>query len=331
MLKMTSKTTLKNPPSPSSISDSMKLEQFRTQYELARNFYDDFEFCPLPYIDEVTKHREKIKQRLLQQQQSIANFKSSNDSGLPTRSHQRRSSKQLSNNQHLQNQYQQYRRSSNSSAMPFLVQPSKIKAMTSHIVASKAIPIIDPNSKAPVAVNQPAYCNSSNRSISYGKVSQPASSQSWATIADEGDPSSRSSSSSSSDSSGSPKSHSISFNGNDSFHYYNNNNTAVIANYENIQPTNFSSSNNYAAFENNEDNFFYSSITTNNYQTYYYPPASTNTKLYHQPSQEVAGSGVYQQPYQQYQRQVPLCNQYQYHFEGQKTSPNSKFSNVTVY
>jgi hypothetical protein len=30
-----------------------RLEQFKTQHELARNFYDDVEFCPLSSFDEV--------------------------------------------------------------------------------------------------------------------------------------------------------------------------------------------------------------------------------------------------------------------------------------
>jgi hypothetical protein len=30
-----------------------RLELFRTQHELARNFYDDHEFCPVYYIENV--------------------------------------------------------------------------------------------------------------------------------------------------------------------------------------------------------------------------------------------------------------------------------------
>ncbi|ORZ14521.1 hypothetical protein BCR42DRAFT_417072 [Absidia repens] len=40
-----------------------RLEQFRTQHELARNFYDDVEFCPLLSFDEVAAHRSRIQQR----------------------------------------------------------------------------------------------------------------------------------------------------------------------------------------------------------------------------------------------------------------------------
>ncbi|KAI8082854.1 uncharacterized protein BX664DRAFT_339223 [Halteromyces radiatus] len=40
-----------------------RLEQFRTQHELARNFYDDVEFCPLLGFDEVAAHRTRIQQR----------------------------------------------------------------------------------------------------------------------------------------------------------------------------------------------------------------------------------------------------------------------------
>ncbi|KAI8340750.1 hypothetical protein BC941DRAFT_348218 [Chlamydoabsidia padenii] len=40
-----------------------RLEQFRTQHELARNFYDDVEFCPLSSFEEVAAHRNRIQQR----------------------------------------------------------------------------------------------------------------------------------------------------------------------------------------------------------------------------------------------------------------------------
>ncbi|SAM08217.1 hypothetical protein [Absidia glauca] len=40
-----------------------RLEQFKTQHELARNFYDDVEFCPLSSFDEVAAHRNRIQQR----------------------------------------------------------------------------------------------------------------------------------------------------------------------------------------------------------------------------------------------------------------------------
>lgn len=36
------------------ISLDTRLEQFRAKHELARNFYDDHEFCPLYEIEEVS-------------------------------------------------------------------------------------------------------------------------------------------------------------------------------------------------------------------------------------------------------------------------------------
>ncbi|KAI7878697.1 hypothetical protein K492DRAFT_170652 [Lichtheimia hyalospora FSU 10163] len=44
-------------------SSLTRLELFKTQNELARNFYDDFEFCPVLCMDEVSEHRERIQQR----------------------------------------------------------------------------------------------------------------------------------------------------------------------------------------------------------------------------------------------------------------------------
>ncbi|KAI9301014.1 hypothetical protein BJ944DRAFT_272113 [Cunninghamella echinulata] len=40
-----------------------RLEVFRTQHELAKNFYDDIEFCPLSSFEEVRDHRDRIQQR----------------------------------------------------------------------------------------------------------------------------------------------------------------------------------------------------------------------------------------------------------------------------
>ncbi|CAO3590923.1 unnamed protein product [Absidia cylindrospora] len=47
----------------SGYSSVCRLEQFKTQHELARNFYDDVEFCPLLSFDEVAAHRNRIQQR----------------------------------------------------------------------------------------------------------------------------------------------------------------------------------------------------------------------------------------------------------------------------
>ncbi|KAI9344125.1 hypothetical protein BD770DRAFT_295169, partial [Pilaira anomala] len=46
-----------------------RLEQFRTQHELARNFYDDHEFCPIYHIEEHQQH-QLLQQQLQNQQQN---------------------------------------------------------------------------------------------------------------------------------------------------------------------------------------------------------------------------------------------------------------------
>ncbi|GAB5590931.1 hypothetical protein Unana1_05831 [Umbelopsis nana] len=42
-----------------------RLEEFSTKHELARNFYDDDEFCPIPSekLPQVAEHRERIRSR----------------------------------------------------------------------------------------------------------------------------------------------------------------------------------------------------------------------------------------------------------------------------
>ncbi|ORZ03017.1 hypothetical protein BCR43DRAFT_32305 [Syncephalastrum racemosum] len=42
-----------------------RLEQFKTQHELARNFYDDDDFCPIRSCEEeIIEHRQRIQQRI---------------------------------------------------------------------------------------------------------------------------------------------------------------------------------------------------------------------------------------------------------------------------
>jgi hypothetical protein len=79
------------------VPSTSRLDQFQTQLELARNFYDDFEFCPLQCTEETTEHRDRIQHRLSPQ--------------------------------------------SSPSSSPTMSSPSK-----------RAIPIINPNSMAPVSV-----------------------------------------------------------------------------------------------------------------------------------------------------------------------------------
>ncbi|KAI8071722.1 hypothetical protein BC940DRAFT_293543 [Gongronella butleri] len=44
-------------------SAEARLDYFSTQMELARNFYDDVEFCPVAHFDQVDAHRDRIQQR----------------------------------------------------------------------------------------------------------------------------------------------------------------------------------------------------------------------------------------------------------------------------
>ncbi|KAI7907890.1 uncharacterized protein BX663DRAFT_492318 [Cokeromyces recurvatus] len=55
-----------------SSSTNVRLERFRTENELARNFYDDYEFCPVSHLDEVIEDRERIQRRT--SPQSSPNF-----------------------------------------------------------------------------------------------------------------------------------------------------------------------------------------------------------------------------------------------------------------
>jgi hypothetical protein len=50
--------------SSSASSSAARLGQIRAELELARNFYDDFEFCPIQCSSEVLEHRDRIQQRL---------------------------------------------------------------------------------------------------------------------------------------------------------------------------------------------------------------------------------------------------------------------------
>lgn len=47
-----------------SSSNTARLGQIQAQLELARNFYDDDEFCPVQCSSEVMEHRDRIQQRL---------------------------------------------------------------------------------------------------------------------------------------------------------------------------------------------------------------------------------------------------------------------------
>ncbi|KAK4517241.1 uncharacterized protein ATC70_000573 [Mucor velutinosus] len=117
----------------SSVSN-LRLEQFRTQYELAKNFYDDHEFCPVFHVEEATEHRERVQRR-------TSPYPSPNSSISSSSSSSASSSYYTSSKQHRY--YQQTPSRSNSSSTA---------AVATAPNATRAIPIIDPSNMTPVAV-----------------------------------------------------------------------------------------------------------------------------------------------------------------------------------
>ncbi|KAI8078961.1 uncharacterized protein B0P05DRAFT_445379, partial [Gilbertella persicaria] len=63
-------------------SSSNRLGQIEAQHELARNFYDDFEFCPVQCSYEVLEHRDRIHQRLSPQSSPVTSPSMSSASSL---------------------------------------------------------------------------------------------------------------------------------------------------------------------------------------------------------------------------------------------------------
>ncbi|KAI8335595.1 hypothetical protein BD560DRAFT_414035 [Blakeslea trispora] len=63
-------------------SNDSRLGQIEAQHELARNFYDDFEFCPVQCSYEVLEHRDRIHQRLSPQSSPITSPSMSSVSSL---------------------------------------------------------------------------------------------------------------------------------------------------------------------------------------------------------------------------------------------------------
>ncbi|KAI8368348.1 hypothetical protein EDC96DRAFT_505278 [Choanephora cucurbitarum] len=63
-------------------SQSSRLGQIEAQHELARNFYDDFEFCPVQCSYEVLEHRDRIHQRLSPQSSPVTSPSMSSISSL---------------------------------------------------------------------------------------------------------------------------------------------------------------------------------------------------------------------------------------------------------
>ncbi|KAI7899682.1 uncharacterized protein BX663DRAFT_520013 [Cokeromyces recurvatus] len=71
--------------SSSSVSSLNRLEQIQAQLELARNFYDDFEFCPVQCSSEVLEHRDRIHQRLYSPHTSPRTSPSMSPNNSPTK------------------------------------------------------------------------------------------------------------------------------------------------------------------------------------------------------------------------------------------------------
>ncbi|KAL9537453.1 hypothetical protein MBANPS3_011761 [Mucor bainieri] len=139
----------------SSVSN-VRLEQFRTQYELAKNFYDDYEFCPVFHVEEATEHRERVQRRT--SPYPSPNLSISSSSSSSTSSSYYTSSKQHHYYQHTPS------RSNSSSTATVAAAPN----------ATRAIPIIDPSNMTPVAV--PAHITTSPSMaqwVSYKSTTSP--------------------------------------------------------------------------------------------------------------------------------------------------------------
>ncbi|CAO3633562.1 unnamed protein product [Mucor fragilis] len=119
----------------SSVSN-LRLEQFRTQYELAKNFYDDHEFYPAFHAEEATEHRERVQRR-------TSPYPSPNSSISSSSSSSASSSYYTSVKQKQHQYYQQDPSRSNSSSTATVASVPN---------ATRAIPIIDPSNMTPVAV-----------------------------------------------------------------------------------------------------------------------------------------------------------------------------------
>ncbi|CAO3657166.1 unnamed protein product [Mucor hiemalis] len=186
---------------------NLRLEHFETQHELARNFYDDHEFCPVYQVEEVAEHRERIQKRT---------------SPYPSPSHSPPS----------------YYIS------PKQQRPQLHSHHSSSTSITRAIPIIDPSNMTPVSVpsmQQQHYVKASSTSPSMTQWSayknnststSPRSSNS--SICSMSSSSSSSSSSSGSNTATSPPNHhlhqnSITNHNNHPSYYYGNNNCSIPA------------------------------------------------------------------------------------------------------
>ncbi|KAG2237864.1 hypothetical protein INT48_002168, partial [Thamnidium elegans] len=126
----------------------LRLEQFRTQHELARNFYDDHEFCPIYHIEEVTEHRERIQKR-------TSPYPSPSHSPPPsyyiTLKNQQQQNVQQQQQLHQQQQQQQKQQQQQQNSHR-QHRHSQQNHQNSSSLVTRAIPIINPSNMAPVSV-----------------------------------------------------------------------------------------------------------------------------------------------------------------------------------
>ncbi|KAG1407640.1 hypothetical protein G6F60_002057 [Rhizopus arrhizus] len=121
--------------------DNTRLEQFRAKHELARNFYDDHEFCPLYEIEEATEHRERIQKR-------TSPYSSPNHSPphyyLSTANNNQRAIRIIDPNNMTPVSIHHHSKSDYKTSLYY---PNKYYCATSTVVPSRKIPIIDPVTK----------------------------------------------------------------------------------------------------------------------------------------------------------------------------------------
>lgn len=154
----------------------MRLVQFRTQHELARNFYDDQEFCPIYHIEEVKKifvkkfdllHLLIINKKVTEHRERIQ--KRNSPCSSPSSHSPQPSSYYVSSSPKQQHQ-QQARHPHHHHYQPQVPSSTPPITTTTTTTTTRAIPIIDPSNMTPVSVpssssSKPASNNSTSPSM----------------------------------------------------------------------------------------------------------------------------------------------------------------------
>ncbi|KAI8338619.1 hypothetical protein BC941DRAFT_423386 [Chlamydoabsidia padenii] len=154
-----------------------RLEHFRTQHELARNFYDDVEFCPLSSFEEVAAHRSRIQQRSPYSSprssppvsynsaspvklRAIPIINPVNMTPVAVLQQQRQKQQYYQHESNYQttygHSYHQERPSSTSSTSSFTSSASSSSSSVSSMINSRVIPIINP-STGQALLHHPMY------------------------------------------------------------------------------------------------------------------------------------------------------------------------------